>query len=364
MVEIKRTYIIAEAGVNHNGSAATAREMIEAAADAGADAVKFQTFKADQVVSSNAPKAEYQKKTTGENESQLDMIRKLELNNNELQELYMHCKNIGLDFLSTPFDLTSLNFLAYELNLPTIKVSSGEITNAPFLLSIAKTGKQVILSTGMSTLGEVETALSVLAYGYLGIEGKPSLDMFRETYCTLEGQEALKEKVTLLQCTTEYPAPYSDVNLKAMDTLKEAFGLPVGLSDHTSGIAASAAAVARGAAVIEKHFTLDKNQAGPDHEASLEPVELKEMVNMLRQVEAVLGSSIKGPAPSEVKNINIVRKGLVAAESINKGEPFTVNNVTVKRAGGGLSPVYYWELLGRKAAKNYCKDEPLKMFFD
>jgi len=355
-----RTYIIAEAGVNHNGSVDLAKQLIDVAAAAGADAVKFQTFKAEKVVSVNAAKAEYQQQTTGVGESQLEMIKKLELSEEAHKQLMQYCNNKGIDFLSTPFDIDSLHFLVDKMNLARIKIPSGEITNAPFLLEIALTQKPVILSTGMSTLGEVELALSVLAFGYLKREQKPSYHGFLQAYSAAEGQQVLKDKVTLLHCTTEYPAPFSDVNLSAMDTLKSAFNLPVGLSDHTVGIAVPVAAVARGAEVIEKHFTMDKNLPGPDHKASLEPGELKMMVDSIRQVEQALGTTIKTPASSEIKNMSIARKSLVAAKPIKAGEAFTEDNMTIKRPGDGISPGFYWELLGKKALNNYKEDEPIE----
>lgn len=359
----KRTFIIAEAGVNHNGSIDKARQLIEVAAEAGADAIKFQTFKAEQVISSRAPKAEYQLKTTKAGESQLEMIKKLELDQEAHLLLLEHCQKSNLQFVSTPFDYPSLDLLVNVLNLDLIKIPSGEITNAPFLLRIARTGKPVILSTGMSTLGEVETALNVLAFGYTCNQPKPAAAALREAYCSKEGQQALCEKVTLLQCTTEYPAPYGDVNLRAMETMKHAFNLPVGLSDHTPGIAIAIAAAAREACVIEKHFTLDRNLPGPDHKASLEPNELKEMIIAIRQVEEALGSPLKAPAPSEIKNISMARKSVVATKSIKKGVVFTDDNITVKRPGDGISPMYYWDLVGKRAKKNICKDACLEWIF-
>lgn len=355
----RQTYIIAEAGVNHNGSPEMAKKLVEAAADAGADAVKFQTFKADRLVSRLAPKAEYQARTTGNDESQFEMIRRLELNEYDHESLIEHCRINSIQFLSTPFDLESVDLLASRFDLPCIKISSGEITNAPLLLKIAQTGKAVILSTGMSTLGEVEDALGVLAFGYLG-NIAPSISSFRAAYCSAQGQAALLDKVTLLHCTTEYPAPIEDVNLKVMDTLKSAFGLPVGYSDHTDGIAVPIAAVARGAVVIEKHFTLDRTLPGPDHKASLEPAELAQMVRAIRDVELALGSGTKHPTSSELKNMAVARKSLVAACAIASGDRFTAANLAVKRPGNGTSPMQQWELLGRKASKNFAVDEVIE----
>jgi N-acetylneuraminate synthase len=356
MIKAYHTYIIAEAGVNHNGSLDMAKKLVEVAAESGADAVKFQTFKADKLVSRSAPKAEYQIRTTDAEESQHEMIRKLELDEHAHETLIEHCKVCGIEFLSTPFDLESVDLLAGRFDLPCIKIPSGDITNAPLLYKIAQFGKPVILSTGMSTLGEIEDALGVLAFGYLG-NSEPSIASFRAAYCSAEGQAILYDKVTLLHCTTEYPAPVEDVNLNNMDTLKSAFGLPVGYSDHTEGITVPIAAVARGAVVIEKHFTLDRNLPGPDHKASLEPNELKQMVSAIRVVEQALGSGIKQPTPSELKNISIARKRLVAAGTVRAGEPFTAENLAVKRPGNGLSPMQYWELLNRKAGRNFSADE-------
>lgn len=355
-MQAHHTYIIAEAGVNHNGSLDMAKKLVEVAADAGADAVKFQTFKADKLVSRFAPKAEYQTRTTDADESQHEMIRKLELDENAHERLIEHCKVCGIEFLSTPFDLESVDLLAGRFDLPIIKIPSGDITNAPLLLKIAQAGKPVILSTGMSTLGEIEDALGVLAFGYLGKSG-PAIAAFREAYCSTEGQAILQGNVTLLHCTTEYPAPIGDVNLKVMNTLKSAFGLPVGYSDHTEGIAVPIAAVARGAVVIEKHFTLDRTLPGPDHKASLEPNELKQMVTAIRVVEQALGSGRKHPAPSELKNICIARKSLVAACTIMVGEAFSAENLAVKRPGNGLSPMGYWNSIGTTTRCDYAKDE-------
>lgn len=350
-------FIIAEAGVNHNGSLEIAKKLIDAAVTAGADAVKFQTFKADKTISVYAPKAEYQKKTTEVGESQLDMVRKLELNAKQHKELVNYCDQQGIEFMSTPFDLDSVDFLVNELNVKCIKISSGDITNAPLLLQAARTGKDIILSTGMSTLGEIEQALGVLAFGFLNNDETPTISRFREAYYSQKGRNRLKQKVTLLHCTTEYPAPFEEVNLKVMDTMKLAFNLTTGYSDHTNGIAVPIAAVARGAEVIEKHFTLDKNMEGPDHKASLEPHELKAMVLSIRQVEKALGSAVKIPTESEYKNINVARKSLVANKDIIKCEKFNAENVTFKRPGNGISPYHYWEIVREQAKKDYKKDE-------
>jgi len=352
-----KIFIIAEAGVNHNGSLKLARQLIDVAAEAGADAVKFQTFKPEKVISSHAPKAEYQLETTGALDSQLEMVKKLELDEAAHEHLITYCRKKGIQFLSTPFDMDSVDLLAGRFNLCRLKISSGEITNGPLLLKVALTGKPVILSTGMSTLGEIETALGVLAFGYVNYSEEPSLTAFQEAYRTEKGQKALREKVILLHCTTEYPAPFSEVNLLAMDTLRAAFGLPAGYSDHTRGIAIPIAAAARGAVVIEKHFTLDRTLPGPDHRASIEPDELREMVLAVRQVEAAMGSNLKLPGDSELKNRAIARKSIVAASDIKTGEAFSINNVTVKRPGTGISPMCYWRILGQKSGRDYNTDD-------
>jgi N-acetylneuraminate synthase len=361
MNQKRKTYIIAEAGVNHNGSLTMAMELIDVAAQCGADAIKFQTFRAENLVSKGAGKAEYQKQTTDMEESQFDMIKRLELDETAHHKLNEHCRVRGIQFLSTPFDGDSLQLLTNCFKLPYIKISSGEITNGPFLLEIARTAKPVILSTGMSTLGEIEMALGVLAFGYLGQDIHPSLEAFQEAYLSIEGRQLLQQKVRLLHCTTEYPAPFSEVNLRAMDTLRCAFDLAVGFSDHTPGIAVPIAAVARGAEIIEKHFTLDRNLPGPDHKASLEPNELKKMIEAIRQIEEALGCSYKLPAPSEIKNKMVARESLVANQLIKKGEKFTTENLTTKRPGTGLSPMFYWKFLGRTAQRNYENDERVEL---
>ena len=350
-------FIIAEAGVNHNGSLEMARQLVGAAAAAGADAVKFQTFTAENLVSRYAPKADYQKATTDATMSQLEMIRCLELDRSSHEALFAYCREKNLEFMSTPFDQDSVDLLV-QLGVARLKVSSGEITNAPLLLKMARTGLPIIMSTGMASLGEVEAALGVLAFGYLGYREPPSPAEFCRAW--REGQGALQEKVTLLHCTTEYPAPFEEVNLRTMETLAAAFGLPVGYSDHTSGIAVAIAAAALGARVIEKHFTLDKTLPGPDHKASLEPDELRNLVQSIRQVEKALGSRVKVCSPSELKNRDIARKSLVAARKISKGEKFSEDNLTSKRPGGGISPWHYWELLGREASKDFQPDELIR----
>lgn len=327
---MKHVFIIAEAGVNHNGSIDLAEKLIDAAAEAGVDAVKFQTFKAEKMISIYAEQAEYQKKNTGTQESQLEMIQKLELPFEQHQHLIDRCRQKGIQFLSTPFDLASIDFLI-SLGLPLLKIPSGEITNLPYLRKINQSCKPVILSTGMASMAEVSAALKILKD------------------C----------RVSLLHCTTEYPCPFADVNLQAMVEMKKFFKLPVGYSDHTTGIEVPAAAVALGAEIIEKHFTLDRHMAGPDHKASLEPDELKAMVSAIRHIEVALGDGIKKPAPSEIKNICIARKSIVASRFIKKGEVFSAENLTTKRPGNGLSPMKWDEVIGTTAQRDYTEDEQI-----
>ena len=359
-VPAPRTFVIAEAGVNHNGSVDRALELVDVAAAAGADAVKFQTFKAERLVTSGAAKAAYQERHTGAAESQLEMLRKLELDEAAHHRLLARCAERGIQFLSTPFDLESLDFLVNGLRLPRLKISSGEITNAPLLLHAARSGKPLILSTGMSTLEDVRTALSVLAHGYLTPAAPPGRSAFKAALENPAARGVLREKVVLLQCTTEYPAPFAEVHLRAMPTLREAFGLDVGLSDHTPGIWVAPAAVAFGAVVIEKHFTLSRSLPGPDHKASLEGPELKELVAAIRAVEQALGGERKDVTAAEAANRAIARKSLVAAAAIRAGEVFTLNNLACKRPGTGLSPLKYWEYLGRPAARAYAPDEMIQ----
>lgn len=351
-----RTFIIAEAGVNHNGSLDTAIQLIDVAVAAGADAVKFQTFKAENMVTQVAAKADYQKQATGGEESQLQMLRKLELKYEFHFQLRDYCKQLGIQFLSTAFDDESLKFLSEEVGVRQLKIPSGEITNGPFLLAHAQTGSEIILSTGMATLGEVETALGVLAFGYLGWD-EPSLSRFQQAYSSESGQALLQHKVTLLHCTSEYPTPPAHVHLRAMDTLRQAFGLAVGYSDHTQGLAVPIAAVARGAVLIEKHFTLDRNLRGPDHQVSLEPDELRQMVAAIRDVEQALGSASKIPQPVELQTRDVARKSLVASSAISAGDFFGVENLASKRPGTGLSPMNYWRMLGTTSRHDYQTDD-------
>ncbi|MFM2596721.1 N-acetylneuraminate synthase [Vibrio fortis] len=352
------TLIIAEAGVNHNGDEKLAFELVDAAHQAGADIVKFQTFKAKNLVTEEAKQADYQVTNTQKQESQLAMLSRLELSYDAHHELVKHCEKLGIEFLSTAFDSESLDFLVNDLGLTRLKLPSGELTNAPLVLEHARTGCDLIVSTGMATLSEIETALGVIAFGYTSDDSAtPSVQAFQEAYASNEGQQALKSKVTILHCTTEYPAPMEEINLKAMDTLGRAFDLPAGYSDHSQGITIPIAAVARGAVLIEKHFTLDNNMEGPDHKASLEPQDLTAMVSAIRQVEKALGSRVKTPTVSEVKNKAVARKSLVAARDINEGEAFSPENMTIKRPGDGMSPYRYWDMLERTASKAYRAGE-------
>ena len=333
----ENTLVIAEAGVNHNGSLETAKQLVDVAAEAGADMVKFQTFSADQLVTTSARKAEYQNQTTDALESQHDMIRKLELSREMHGELIAYCRLCDIEFFSTGFDTQSIDMLV-ELGLDRFKIPSGEITNLPYLRHIGNYGKPVILSTGMANLGEIEAALEVL-----------------------EKSGIHRKHITVLHCNTEYPTPMEDVNLQAMLSIGEAFGVAVGYSDHTLGIEVPIAAVAMGATVIEKHFTLDRTLPGPDHRASLEPDELKAMVRAIREIEKALGDGIKRPSLSESKNKPITRKSLVSATFIRAGEPFTSTNLAVKRPGTGISPMRFDEVIGRSAIRDFEADELIEL---
>ena len=332
-----KIFIIAEAGVNHNGSIQTAKKMIDAAIKTGADAIKFQTFKAEQLVTGFAPKAEYQKKTTGRNESQFEMLRKLEFGMNEHKQLFDYCRQKGIIFLSSPFDLESIDLLR-KLGLTIFKVPSGEITNLPYLRKIGGLKKRVLISTGMSDMKEIDDALNILVKA-----------------------GTKKKDITVLHCNTEYPTPVEDVNLLALQMIKNAFQVRVGYSDHTTGIEIPVAAVALGAEVIEKHFTLDKKMKGPDHKASLEPYEFGTMVKAIRNIERALGKRKKVPTKSELKNRLIARKSIVATHGIKKGEQFTEKNLTVKRPGTGISPMKWDRVIGKAAKKDFTKDELIKL---
>jgi len=334
---MSKVFIIAEAGVNHNGSLELAKKLIDSAVEAGVDAVKFQTFKADKLLSKRAQKADYQKQATLVDETQYEMIKKLELDQNAHRALINYCKDKGIMFLSTPFDHNSIDLLI-SFEMPIFKIPSGEITNLPYLRHIGRLDKEVILSTGMSNLNEVRDALEVL------IKAGTS-----------------KVKITVLHATTEYPCPIDEVNLRAMQTIKNVFDVKVGYSDHTQGIEVPIAAVAMGACVIEKHFTLDRSMEGPDHKASLEPDELRAMVQAIRYIENALGDGIKMPSMSELKNIPIARKSILASRSIQKGEAFSDNNLIVKRPGNGISPMRWDEIIGHKATRNFLADDLIEL---
>lgn len=351
-------FIIAEAGVNHNGSIDVARRLVDVAADAGAGAVKFQTFRADKLVTRRAAKAAYQVANTGTDGSQMDMLRRLELNEADHAVLVGHCRDRNIRFMSTAFDMDSLAYLA-TLDMPAVKIPSGDITYGPMLLAAARLGKPLIVSTGMATLADIEGALSVIAFA-LTREGQPgSYTDLEAARFSDEGLTALRKVVTLLHCVTQYPAPPMSVNLRAMDTMAAAFGLPVGYSDHTLGTAVPIAAVARGATVIEKHFTLDRGMEGPDHAASLEPGELDFMVKSIRVVESALGSPLKGPSSDEIPNRLIARRSVVASRPIARGEIITLEALTAKRPADALSPMESWSLVGRTASRDYDIDDPV-----
>ena len=347
--------IIAEAGVNHNGSEETALDLVDVAKSVGADHVKFQIFEANRLASIDARQANYQiKATSGPKKNQREMLKALELDRRSFLKVSDRCRSVGIQFLASAFDQKSLQFLLKELGATTIKIASGEISNAPFLLTHAMSGARLILSTGMSTVEEIRDALSVLAFGMIkGTSDLPNSEAFAEAYASDEGQLALRHKVTLLHCTSEYPAPVEDVNLLAMQALREQFGLGVGYSDHTEGAAVSIAATALGAEVIEKHFTLDRSMDGPDHKASVDPVDFKEFVSSIRVAEIALGDGVKAPKPSELHNKALVRKSLYAARSIAAGKRFDEGDLTVMRPATGLSPFEYWRLLNSRASKDY-----------
>ena len=330
---MNKVFIIAEAGVNHNGSINLAKKLIDVASESGADAVKFQTFKAEKLVSKHAQKADYQKETTDKNESQFEMIKKLELDSDTHKELMAYCKTKNIIFLSTPFDHDSIDLLS-DLGLEIFKIPSGEITNLPYLRHIGKLNKKVILSTGMADIGEIEDALDILI-----------------------NSGTKKENILVLHANTMYPTPMEDVNLKAMVTIGSTFDIKYGYSDHTLGIEVDIAAVAMGACCIEKHFTLDRNMEGPDHKASLEPDELKAMVKAIRNIELALGSSVKKPSKSEIPNMQIARKSIVAKLDIKKGDKLSEENITIKRPGNGINPMRWDEIVGTIATKDYEEDE-------
>ena len=352
----ERTFFIAEAGVNHNGSVEMALKLVDAAAEAGADAVKFQTFKAVNLVTAGAEKAQYQIKNMKEGGNQLGMLKSLELPEEAHRKLVARCNQLGIRFMSTAFDAESLTFLA-TLNMPAVKIPSGDITCAPLLLHASRLRVPLIVSTGMSTLTDIENALGVIAFGLTTDDEPNDGSDFLHAYCSAKGQAALSKYVTLLHCVTQYPAPPSSVNLRAMESMAACFGLPVGYSDHTLGIEIALAAVARGATIIEKHFTLDRTLPGPDHAASLEPNELKQLVEGIRNIEDALGVKLKAPVEAEKDNRSIARRSLVAARALRSGERLTADAMAYKRPGHGISPMEFWDMLGRPAVRDFDVDE-------
>ncbi|MEZ2718669.1 N-acetylneuraminate synthase [Niallia circulans] len=351
------TYIIAEAGVNHNGSLNLAFALIDAAVKAGADAVKFQTFKTENLVTKQASQASYQVKNMGEATSQFEMLKRLELSFSDFVQLRVYCEEKKIEFLSTPFDHESIDFLVDKLEVQIIKIPSGELTNSPFVHYAATKRKPIILSTGMASMEEINDSLAFIAFGLAFPNKIVEVGKVYSYYKTSEAKKWLRDYVTILHCTTEYPTPYGNVNLKAMNHLKSEFKLNVGLSDHSEGLYIPIAAVALGARVIEKHFTISRLLPGPDHTSSLEPDELLEMVKAIRSIEQSLGDGGKKPTFNEKCNQKAVRKSLVAAKVIKAGETFSEDNLAVKRPGNGMSPSQYWSIIGTKASKNYEEDE-------
>ena len=328
-------FVIAEAGVNHNGNLDLAKKLVVSAKESGANAVKFQTFKTSELVSKSAKKAKYQRKQTDNTETQYDMLKELELTYDDFLELRNYCKKVDIEFMSTAFDFDSIDFLK-SLNMNTWKIPSGEITNLPYLMKIANLNKPVILSTGMSTMEDIKSAIKALKDNGSG-------------------------ELTVLHCTTDYPTSFKDVNLKAMNTINKEFDVKIGYSDHTKGIEVAIAAAALGATVIEKHFTLDRNMEGPDHKASLEPNELKSMVDSIRNIEMTLGNGIKQPTESEKKNIVFARKSIIASKDIRKGELFMEDNLAVKRPGNGISPMKWFDVIGKVSPRDFKEDELIEL---
>ena len=351
-----KTLIIAEAGVNHNGSLAMAKQLVDAAKSVGADIIKFQTFTAENLVTKDAKQAEYQKNNTGVTESQYSMLKDLELSYENFKELNNYCKSVNIQFLSTAFDSGSLRFLVENCNMPFLKIPSGELTNLPFILEHAKTQKKIILSTGMSNLEEIKDAVRTVYFGYFSNE-KPTIKSIRQFYNDSKNFESFRERLVVLHCTTEYPTPLDQINLNALKTIQSELNLKAGYSDHSADTFVGPLAVAAGAEIIEKHLTLDKSLPGPDHKASLDPFEFKELVSKIRQTEKILGSYCKEAQPCELKNIQVARKSLVANCAINEGFEFTKENLTIKRPGSGLPPKEIWDLLGQKAVRNYLEGE-------
>lgn len=360
-----KSFIIAEAGVNHNGNEKLAIKLIDIASKAGANAVKFQTFIATNLATPSAQKAKYQIKTTDKIESQLQMLRKLELSKNTYIKLKQRCRKKKIEFISTAFDEESLSFLVKKLKVKKLKISSGDLTNGPLLLAHARTGLDIILSTGMSKISEIENAIKIISVGYYNYYTKKNIDLssprsIDQIYKKKDIKKILKTKITILHCVTEYPAPIKELNLRAITHLKNKFELNVGYSDHSTDLSAPSIAVSLGAKIIEKHFTINKLMHGPDHKASLNPKELSLMIKNIRNTEAMLGSGIKQVMPSEKKNKKIARKSLIASFDIIKGDYFSKKNVTIKRPGDGVSPMEYWKYLKKKSKYNYKKNDKIK----
>ena len=348
------TFIIAEAGVNHNGSLERALKMVKVASDSGANSIKFQSFKASRIVTMNVKKAQYQQFNTKKFKNQYDMIKSLELTPKMHEKIINECCKQKIEFLSTPFDIESLIMLTNDFGIKKIKISSGDITNAPLLINTGYFADEIILSTGMSNLNDIKNGLKAISFGIMDYQyEKCNSKSLNEAFLEMKNNELIRKKIKLLHCTTEYPAPLNELNLKAIKTLKKKFNLKVGYSDHTLGINASIGAVALGAEIIEKHFTLNKSLKGPDHKSSLNPKEFCSLVKGIKEVEKTLGNGEKKISPSEKKNINIARKFIVASKPIVKGEKFSRDNITFKRSGGGISPFEFWNLLKCKAKKNY-----------
>jgi len=353
-------YIIAEAGVNHNGDLELANKLVDSAAELGADAVKFQTFCADAVVTGNAPKADYQKRTTDENESQKEMLQRLELPREWHYQLKKRANNLGIDFLSTAFDEDSLDFLVRNIGIQSVKIPSGELTNGPLVLAAARTGLNLIVSTGMASMADIKCALEVIAFGLMRHELPPSTKAFKAALQSQDGRLIVQKKVTLLQCTTEYPASPEEANLIAMQNMGDEFKTPVGFSDHTLGTAVAIAAAARGAVIIEKHFTLDRTLPGPDHKVSLEPKEMGAMINDVRIAWRALGDGNKKAMPGELKNMTIARRSLIAARSLKKGDIIQSDDLIARRPGTGISPMKYWSFIDTPAEQDYVIGELIR----
>lgn len=354
-----KTLVIAEIGVNHNGSLDTAKRLIEQAAAAGADVAKFQTFQTDHLVTEKASLAAYQESGGERFQNQAEMLRSLELSQDAHVELAQFSQNVGIEFMSTAFDQESLEFLVGTLNVGRLKVASGELTNGPFLYAHAQHQLPLLVSTGMACLQEVDEAMTVIGWGLRGTS-IPNEDNLSDSWRESKLLDVIRDRVTLLQCTSQYPAPNREINLRAMQSMRERYGVAVGYSDHTEGITAALAAVAMGAEVIEKHITLDKAMDGPDHKASIEPTEFRRLVRQIREVELVLGQAEKQPQPCERENLEVSRRSLFASRIIKEGELFSVDNVTIKRPGGFKSPMQYWTVLGQRAPRKIAKGDPIE----